>query len=131
AVQALTEKASQPEARRVLEQVLGSMREGMSFSQSLSRIPEHFSPRYSASVRSSEQTGNLREALSRYIAYEEEIDRVRKKVVAALIYPAILAGVGGSALAVLMFYVVPRFARVYEDISKDLPVFSKALLAVG
>src|SRR5713101_8050338 len=48
AIQALTEKASQPEARRVLEQVLGGMREGMSFSQSLSHIPQHFSPLYIA-----------------------------------------------------------------------------------
>ncbi len=131
AIQALAERASQPESRRVLDQVLGGMREGLSFSQSLSRIPQHFSPLYIATVRSSEQTGNLKEALSRYIAYQEEVDRVRKKVVAALIYPAILAGVGGLVLSFLLFYVVPRFARVYQDISKDLPVFSKALLSVG
>jgi general secretion pathway protein F len=131
AIQALTEKASQPEARRVLEQVLGSLREGLSFSQSLARLPQHFSPLYIATVKSSEQTGNLKEALSRYIAYQEEIDRVRKKVVAALIYPAILTGVGGLVLSFLIFYVVPRFARVYDDISRELPAFSKALVAVG
>jgi general secretion pathway protein F len=131
AIQALAERASQPEARRVLDRVLGGMREGLSFSQSLSHIPQHFSPLYIATVRSSEQTGNLKEALSRYIAYQEEVDRVRKKVVSALIYPAILAGVGGLVLSFLLFYVVPRFARVYEGISKDLPVFSKALLSVG
>jgi general secretion pathway protein F len=131
AIQALTERASQPEARRVLEQLLGSLREGLSFSQALSRLPQYFSPLYIATVKSSEQTGNLKEALSRYIAYQEEIDRVRKKVVSALIYPAILTGVGGLVLSFLIFYVVPRFARVYDDISKELPVFSKALVAVG
>src|SRR5258706_1199683 len=131
AIQALTEKASHPEARRVLEQLIGSLREGLSFSQALSRLPQHFSPLYIATVKSSEQTGNLKEALSRYIAYQEEIDRVRKKVVAALIYPAILTGVGRLLLSFLVFYVVPRFARVYDDISKELPVFSKALVAVG
>jgi len=46
AIQALTEKASQPEARGVLEQLLGSLREGLSFSQALSRLPQHFSPLY-------------------------------------------------------------------------------------
>jgi general secretion pathway protein F len=131
AIQALSEKASQPEARRVLEQLLGGLREGLSFSQALLRLPQHFSPLYIATVKSSEQTGNLKEALSRYIAYQEEIDRVRKKVVSALIYPAILTGVGGLVLSFLVFYVVPRFARVYDDISKELPVFSKALVAVG
>jgi general secretion pathway protein F len=131
AIQALGEKASQPEARRVLERILARMQEGMSLSQSLSHLPEHFSPLYIATVRSSEQTGNVKEALARYVAYQEEIDRVRKKVVSALIYPAILLGVGSLVLAFLIFYVVPRFARVYDDISRDLPVFSKALVAVG
>jgi general secretion pathway protein F len=131
AIQALTEKASQPETRRILEQILGGLREGLSLSQSLSRLPEHFSPLYIATFKSSEQTGNVKEALSRYIAYQEEIDRVRKKVVSALIYPAILVTVGGLVLSFLVFYVVPRFARVYEDITAELPVFSKALLAVG
>jgi len=130
-IQALTEKASHPETRRVLEHVLESMREGVSFSQSLARLSDYFSPLYIATVRSSEHTGNVKEALSRYVAYQEEIDRVRKKVVAALIYPAILAGVGGLVLSFLVFYVVPRFARVYEDISKDLPAFSKAIVAIG
>jgi general secretion pathway protein F len=73
----------------------------------------------------------VKEALSRFVAYQEEIDRVRKKVIAALIYPAILVGVGGLVLSFLVFYVVPRFARVYEDMSRDLPVFSKAMVAVG
>jgi general secretion pathway protein F len=131
AIQALAERASQPESRRVLERLLDAMREGMSFSQSLSRLSEHFSPLYIATVRSSEQTGNVKEALSRYVTYLEEIDRVRKKVISALIYPAILTGAGGLVLSFLIFYVVPRFARVYEGISKDLPVFSKALLALG
>ncbi|HMH16530.1 MAG TPA: type II secretion system F family protein [Burkholderiales bacterium] len=131
AIQALTEKTSQSEARRILEQVLDGLREGMSLSQSLSRLPQHFSPLYIATIRSSEQTGNVKEALSRYIAYQDEIDRVRKKVASALVYPAILLTVGGLVLSFLLFYVVPRFARVYEDISRDLPVFSKALLYVG
>jgi len=130
-IQALAEKAAQPETRRVLERILEGMREGMPFSQSLARLPEHFSPLYIATVKSSEHTGNVKEALSRYVAYREEVDRVRKKVVAAAIYPAILVGVGGLVLSFLLFYVVPRFARVYEDMSRDLPVFSRAMVAVG
>ena len=131
AIQALTEKASQAETRSVLEQLLGALRQGLPLSQALSLLPRHFSPLYIATVRSSEQTGDVKEALSRYIAYQEEIDRVRKKVVSALIYPAVLVGVGGLVLSFLIFYVVPRFARVYEDITTELPVFSKALLALG
>jgi general secretion pathway protein F len=51
--------------------------------------------------------------------------------VSALIYPAILIVVGGGVLAFLLFYVVPRFAGVYEGMHSQLPLFSSLLLTVG
>jgi len=73
----------------------------------------------------------VREALGRYIAYQQELDKVKKKMVSAAIYPAILAIVGTLVLGFLMFYVVPRFAKVYEDMSSTLPFFSQLLLGFG
>ena len=58
------------------------------------RFPQHFSPLYVATVKASERTGSMREALGRYIAYQEELERVRKKIVSASIYPVILMVVG-------------------------------------
>jgi general secretion pathway protein F len=73
----------------------------------------------------------MREALGRYIAYQNELETVRKKIVSASIYPAILSVVGVLVLGFLMFYVLPRFARVYEDMAGTLPFFSKLLLGFG
>ena len=97
----------------------------------MAALPRHFSPLYVATIKAAERTGNVAEALGRYIAYQEELERVRKKIVSASIYPAILIAVGSLVLAFLMFYVVPRFARVYEDMAGTLPFFSKLLLAFG
>jgi len=131
ALQALAEKKSSGDGARVVSGILEALYRGESFSQAIGRHPEHFSALYVATVKASERTGDLKEALSRYIAYEEELDRVRKKLLSALIYPAILVVVGALVLAFLMFYVVPRFARVYEDISTGLPFFSGLLLKAG
>jgi general secretion pathway protein F len=131
ALQALAEKEPRGENRQVLAGMLEALRRGESLSQAVARFPQAFSPLYVATVKSSERTGNLRDALSRYVAYREELDRVRKKVASALVYPAILALAGALVLAFLLFYVVPRFARVYEDISTGLPFFSGLLLALG
>lgn len=131
ALLALAEREPRGENRQVLAQVLDALYRGESLSQAAARFPQAFSPLYVATLRSSERTGNLREALSRYIGYQEELDRVRKKVLSALLYPAILLAVGTLVLAFLLFYVVPRFARVYEDISTALPLFSSLLLAAG
>jgi len=131
ALQALAEKSPAGETRRVLSKVLGALRQGERFSSALGRFPQHFPALYAATVRSSEQTGDLRESLARFIAYREELDKVRKRIASAAIYPAILLVVGGLVLAFLTLYVVPRFARIYEDISAGLPFFSAVLLAAG
>ncbi|NWF73109.1 MAG: type II secretion system F family protein, partial [Nitrospirae bacterium] len=82
-------------------------------------------------IRASERTGDLREALSRYIAYQVQLDQVRKKLVSASIYPIVLLVVGGLVMLFLMMYVVPKFSRIYEDAGKDLPVLSQLLLEWG
>jgi general secretion pathway protein F len=131
ALQALAHKEASPVRRRVLEEVLGALRSGESFSQAVARLPEHFPPVYGAIVRASERTGDLQRSLSRYLEYEQRFAQVRKKVAAALIYPTVLVVVGAAVLAFLMLYVVPRFARIYEDIAGGLPLFSAVLLNVG
>ena len=129
-VEALQTLAAKEESE-VLSAILAAIQRGEPFSQAVAALPQHFSPLYIATIKAAERTGNVAEALGRYIAYQEELERVRKKIVAASIYPAILAGVGGLVLAFLIFYVVPRFARVYDDMAGTLPFFSKLLLAFG
>jgi general secretion pathway protein F len=131
ALQTLAEKERRAEGQQVLCQILAAIHRGEPLSQATAGLPEQFSPLYVATIKAAERSGNVREALGRYIAYQEEIDRVKKKIVSASIYPAILMGVGGLVLAFLMFYVVPRFARVYEDTAGTLPFFSKLLMTFG
>jgi len=131
ALQALAEKDTDGVRHEVLASILGAIRRGEPLSQAVAALPQHFPPLYVATIKASERTGNVREALGRYIAYQEELDRVRKKVVSASIYPAILALVGSLVLAFLLFYVVPRFAHVYEDMAGGLPLFSRLLLSFG
>ncbi len=131
ALSTLADKAPAGESSRVLGAILGAIQRGEPFSQAIAAHPRHFSPLYIATVRAAERTGSVREALTRYIAYQQELDQVKKKVVSALIYPAILAVVGAAVLGFLMFYVVPRFAKVYDDMSASMPLFSRLLLSFG
>src|SRR5256712_8757827 len=131
AMQTLAEKDVAGERQQVLSGVLAAIHRGEPFSRAVAAFPQHFSPLYVATIKASERTGNVKEALSRYIAYQEELERVKKKGVSASIYPAILVIVGALVLGFLMLYVVPRFAQVYEDMSGTLPFFSQLLLAFG
>ena len=131
ALQTLADKEAHGERQEVLSGMLAAIHRGEPFSQAVAGFPQHFSPLYVATIKASERTGNVREALGRYIAYQEEIERVRKKIVSASIYPAILMIVGALVIGFLMLYVVPRFAKVYEDMAATLPFFSKLLLLFG
>jgi general secretion pathway protein F len=131
ALQTLAEKEAHGERQEVLSGMLAAIHRGEPFSQAVAGLPQHFSPLYVATIKASERTGNVKEALGRYIAYQEEFERVRKKIVSASIYPAILMIVGVLVIGFLMFYVVPRFAKVYEDMAGTLPFFSRLLLGFG
>ena len=115
----------------VLQNLLVSLAQGMSFSEALSRHPDDFPDLLCALVQASEKTSNLTEALANYIQYGLQADALRKKIVNALLYPALLLLVGGAVLLFLMMYVVPRFAGIYEGLQGDLPWLSQLLLAWG
>lgn len=131
ALETLQAKERQAAARSVLTQVLQALREGRNFSDVLGSMPQHFPEVYVATVRASERTGDLPQALARYIAYQAQFETIRKKLVSAAIYPAMLLTVGGFVTLFLLGYVVPRFAVVYESSGRELPWMSAALLAFG
>src|SRR6185503_8412712 len=107
AIQALVEKESRDDLRHVLQRVADALLEGASFSAALARQPEAFPALYVATIRASEKSGDLAEALARYVRYQQQIDAIRGKVVAASVYPALLLAVGALVAAFLLAYVVP------------------------
>jgi general secretion pathway protein F len=131
AIDTLREKEANPSVRRTLDQVLMRLREGQTLGAALSEHPQSFPPLYVATVRASERTGALREALLRFIAYQQQIDVLRKGLINASIYPAVLCGAGLLVVIFLMGYVVPRFSAIYEDMGSDLPLASRLLMRWG
>jgi general secretion pathway protein F len=131
ALETLAEKETRAETRGVLGRILDALYEGKPFSAALQVAPGVFPELYVATVKASERTGDLAEALGRYVAYQSQLDVVRKKLVSASIYPAILIGVGTLVTLFLLGYVVPRFSHVYEDMGGDIPFVSRVLMRWG
>lgn len=121
----------QDHTRVVLQGILQSLQQGKAFSAALERQPTVFPPLYIATVKAAERTGDLGNALSRYIAYDNQVSLLKKKIVSASIYPLLLILVGGLVIAFLMGFVVPKFSSVYEGTGADLPWMSKMMLNWG
>ncbi len=131
ALSALVAKERSAAARQVLQGVLGGLEVGRNFSDVLETLPAHFPPIYVATIRAAERTGDLPQALRRYVGYQQQFEELRKKLVSAAIYPAMLLVVGTFVMLFLLGYVVPRFSVVYESAGKDMPWLSMLLLQFG
>ena len=130
-IETLKEKEVKAERQRLLARVVTYLYEGLSLSQALEQFPSVFPPLFVATVRASEKTGDLPEALGRYVTYQAQLDVVRKKIVSAAIYPLLLGAVGLLVIVFLMSYVVPRFAKIFEEIGGDIPFTSRMLIKWG
>lgn len=131
AVAALAEKENRPGARGILQGMLNCLREGRPLSSALEEAPGAFPELYVAMIRAAERTSDLDQAVARFIAYQQQVESLRSKLVSAAIYPALLLGVGGLVVMFLLGYVVPRFSHIYEDVQGDLPWLSMVLLEWG
>jgi general secretion pathway protein F len=131
AIDALTEKERDEPVRQLLEGVRRRLYEGQSLSVALGELPGSFPPLYVATVRASERSGAIAEALRRFVAYQQQLDLLRKRLVNASIYPAVLLAAGGLVLLFLVGYVVPRFSGIYEEIGGELPLASRVLMQWG
>lgn len=131
AMEALAEKEGHHDTKRVLDQIIARLYEGQTFSQALTQFTAAFPQLYVATIRASEKSGDMRDALTRYVGYQSQLEVVRKKLVSASIYPVLLMGVGGLVTLFLLAYVVPKFSHVYEDMGGELPLMSRLLMQWG
>lgn len=131
AVSTLYAKEARSGIKRTLVGILTSLQQGQSFSQTLAAFPIIFPDIYIASIRAAERSGNLPEALSRFVAYQLQFDAIKKKLISASIYPAMLLMVGGFVTLFLLGYVVPKFSAVYDSSGRDIPWASQILLSIG
>ncbi len=130
-LQALRDRHQGDDAREVLGKVLNELYQGRPFSAALAQAPGAFPRLYVETIRAAERTGGIADALERFVAYQGQIERVRAKLVSASIYPVLLLVVGAAVALFMLVYVVPRFAAIYSDVGRDLPLLSLLLLRFG
>jgi type IV pilus assembly protein PilC len=86
---------------------------------------------YTTTLLAGERAGNLEEVLGRYLSFQRISLAFRKKLVASLIYPAVLITLVCGMFIFLITFVVPQFAKLYDQIGTKLPSITLAMLALG
>ncbi len=129
ALDLLAERAASPRLRPMLGNVRQRVREGAILSEAFDA--EGVFPKvYTTSLLAGEKSGNLTGVLDDYIAYQRVTTGVRKRLLAVLVYPAILVFVATIILSYLVTYVIPQFAKLYQDLNVPLPGPTQVLITL-
>jgi type IV pilus assembly protein PilC len=86
---------------------------------------------YSTTLLAGEKSGNMEEVLSRYIAFQRMALTFKKKLAVSMVYPTLLVTVVFCMMIFLVTYVVPQFAKLYEDMNAQLPEVTLIMLNIG
>jgi type IV pilus assembly protein PilC len=130
AMELLMRRQKNPYFRKVLEDVRERLKGGSLLSEAF-EAQGIFPKIYTTTLLAGEKSGNLEEVVGRYIVFQRLLLSFRKKLIASLIYPSILV-VGVIVLfTMLITWVVPRFAALFEDLGSELPAITKFVLSFG
>ncbi|MGO9095563.1 MAG: type II secretion system F family protein [Bryobacteraceae bacterium] len=121
----LTEHAS---FRFIVLDVLRVLKGGRSLADSLATHPDCFPTLYVNIVRAGEASGALGPIFERLAQFERTRDDLRGYLISSMIYPGLLVAVGLCSILVLMNFVVPRFAQVFEESRMRMPLPTQILI---
>ena len=123
-----SEITERPQFRFIIVDILRVLKGGKSLADSLGVHPEYFSDLFVNMVRAGEASGSLAAVFERLSEFERSRDELRSYIISSMIYPSLLATVGIGSIFVLLNFVVPRFAAVFEDSRMKIPVPTMIML---
>jgi type IV pilus assembly protein PilC len=131
ALDAIGEQAGDVRFRHIILDLSERVKSGETFSRALTVYPNVFNRMFVSMVKASEASGRMVEMLSvltGYLTFEAD---TRKRVLGALTYPLIMVLMAIAATGTLMFFVLPRFMRIYETRGAALPKLTQVLVHVS
>jgi type IV pilus assembly protein PilC len=127
----LAKQTESPALRRVLGEVRGDVEGGLSLADALRRQPRIFNNLYVNMVESGETGGALDVILSRLATYLEKSAALMRKIRGAMIYPIIISLVALGAIAVMLLFVIPIFAKMFAGVGAELPAMTQFVIGLS
>lgn len=127
----LIARQGQSDLGRLLKEVRDSIETGSSISEAFAMHKERLPPAYVASLVAGERSGDLAEAIERYVTYAKLVNNLRKNFQKALYYPAFLITLSAGMISLMLLYVLPEFSKFYEGFEQQLPALTLFALALA
>ncbi|MEX2671000.1 MAG: type II secretion system F family protein [Phycisphaeraceae bacterium] len=131
AIEAVEHQTADVAWRAMLVDVRQRIEEGSSLTEAMERHPQAFDRITRSLVEAGETAGKLPMMLDRVAAVTRHQLHVRNSVIGAMIYPALLVTVSGGILLMLLMFVLPKFADLFEQLDAPLPATTQGLVYLG
>lgn len=131
ALGALVDQVETDKLKKVFGAIKGAVNEGSSLAGAMGQHPEVFGMLYISMIRAGEASGALDQVLIRLADFTEAQARLESKVTSAMMYPAIMTGVGGIIMMILFVVVIPRITKIFDQVKAELPIQTKFLIFVA
>lgn len=122
---------SNPAMRKILSEIKDSVATGSTFADSLTKHPKAFDTLFVNMVAAGETGGILDIILERLADYLERMDKLRRQVKTALIYPAVVVSAAVIVTSILLIFVIPTFADLFKDFGAGLPAPTRFVIAIS
>jgi len=117
--------------QRVVQELLEQVQGGSDLSGAMSKFRDIFGNLSDHMVRAGEASGTMGPILKRLAEYLEQRRAFRQSLISSMIYPAILFGTSILSMIVLLVYVIPKFAQIFQDLNQQVPLLTQILLQTG
>lgn len=115
----------------IIDNIIRDIQEGSSFSRSIAKYPQVFSPVYVALIEASEGSGLLDKAFLRLADTLEKQQKLKNTVKSALTYPAIVVVMMIVVVFIMMIFVIPQISTLYESLNVSLPLPTLILIQIS
>lgn len=127
-LEALQDQTEDPVFRIILRDVRSDISQGSAFSHAVKAYPKAFNSLFISMVEAGEASGALAEILSKVAVYFESSVKLTKKVKSAMTYPIAVIGLAVALVNVLLIFVIPVFAAMFNDFGAKLPAPTQMLI---
>jgi type IV pilus assembly protein PilC len=130
-LEVMLERQPDPVFKRSLENVRDKLKSGIAISDAFRAEGELYPPIFPASLIAGERSGNLEGVLRRLVQYLRLTNSLKKKAIAASVYPILLFVVMGVLLGVMLVVVIPQFKDFFSEFDLELPLLTRVMMGLG
>jgi type IV pilus assembly protein PilC len=127
----LIERQENLHFKRILADIKEQLVSGVALSDAFLAHGETFPRLYATSLKAGERSGEVERVLRRFLSYQKILGNVRRKVTAALVYPALLVTLSIGLITIMMTYVIPKFTEFYAGFGTTLPLLTRVVIATA